>query len=504
VQSLIKKVTIGLLEYERRKAWIIDLVAYVSSLLPKRMQIDNILQDKFKNEHFDELMKFVENTEPDITSIPEFVGGFVAQMCNCGVDKNIALDSLILVMDDYVYTHNCTPSNTSLVQEALNTNMKDTGIQVFTQSIIKCSRKLSLDYSYTQKTLNSRLKYFYLIDVREFGLEIKIVNLSKFIKNDLKVAFIQIGDFCKPKKHIEYEDSKYSYVNLFLEKDIQEQVMTNIKIQIIEALRLGADVLVFPELVGSEEIVNLIHDLIISLKHCDDLKNRKDFIVICPSFHMKLSSGQYKNVTRILGGDGSLIANVEKINPAHIKDKKDNKRFLKENVIRVHIKDKKNVIRVHIKAKKRFLKENIIPGDTLYLFSIDHIGNMALLICADCFSNFLQYILNECNVKLIIAPSFSPKTAQFDKIFPAFAGNAAIELYWNACSALLNKTNGLIGKICHHDDKDNPLRIMCSGVCEECKEYSCSTNETVETEYFYSETIRSGAGCITVIKVKKI
>lgn len=211
-----------------------------------------------------------------------------------------------------------------------------------------------------------------------------------------------------------------NHVNLFNITDLT--AYEEIRSCCIEQLRLarqkGINILVYPEMLGSEA---LIEDIKRELrKFPEDTRLKYPSLIICPTYWK-----DNRNVCVVLNEIGEEVVRQEKQFP--FAWEKDSQEYY----------------------------ENIYPDHKIHLIHCDGIGRIAIMICKDALNrDYLNHILNKLKATLIIVPSFSTGHHDFEEILQMCRPYDCAAIWINTCSAAMImddteklKTIGFINKI---------------------------------------------------------
>lgn len=252
--------------------------------------------------------------------------------------------------------------------------------------------------------LNDHLKSLYYIDTRlfpkNFTTKHYALNTNLFLnlqsRGTLRVGLSPITDMDVLSKNVQY--STENGVNCFSINglDYADCVKTNCHNIFLDACQQNIDILMFPEMLGTEEIKKEILNLIL------DPTNNSPSVVIFPSiwknncnysyvvFSNSLIVKQFKNFKYLFSRDGESY--------------QENLNFNGKNLIN--------------------------------LFHCENIGTVVITICKDLLiTEYVRFLTEELGVNLIMSPSFSTGEYPFYITLPQGYQSDCNIVWINSCAA---------------------------------------------------------------------
>lgn len=324
---------------------------------------------------------------------------------------------LLYYMDRWIYS--CYESSKNFEDdieccEALNDNVAETGIIVLPK--VRCKWEKGKRGNSWEQTMY----YFYFIDCSKLnGMRLKnyIVDsnvIFELNQESLKIAISPLTrekmvDFSIP--YTRNNERTGASQNLFrVEKILDENEMEKLIFRnIVEAGKNGANILVFPEMLGTERILT---DILYQLKKRDVCVPP---LVVFPSIWKK-SENNCDNTNR-----SCLIYDGDEI--------------LFEQYKRCCFKYSKGNIDVYedISQEEKY--------NEVHMLHIDNIGRICIIICYDYLDSQNRAIIME-NLfpTLVCSPSFSTGSYDFNILSEKYFDNSCNWVWCNTCSAI-NETD---------------------------------------------------------------
>lgn len=297
----------------------------------------------------------------------------------------------------------------------LNSNIKETRIVILPRC--ECFWERGHRGEQYGVKLVHMMKYFYYFEVNNEGVLLGYKGICFEIKNYLvhenffygsvRKSRLVLGispllkDSCltKPKSYKVGIAKKFS---VRLKKTKINILKKRIEAVLDKTKEEEVDILVFPEMLGSEEINDCIKK---KLESNDDEKEYPSLIV-APS----VWEGNHNTVSIFLSS-GEVIGKQEKQNP-----------FMKEK---------------EVKTEKEVLIEDIDPTREILLFHCHGIGRIAVAICKDMLTDdYRRILIEELKVTLLIVPSYSSGFYDFSLTLEECVRNDIVSIWINSCSAL--------------------------------------------------------------------
>lgn len=215
----------------------------------------------------------------------------------------------------------------------------------------------------------------------------------------MKIGITPFGDNTKLYVHkMETENGICQFqVNGFSNED---ELVRNVVDTIERAKNLGIDILCFPEMLGSEKILNKMQGILSQFPESEGASY--PVLTICPTIW---KNGE--NTTTVLNDLGEKVLEQSK-----------QKAF-------------------EFEENGQFYREALNPKRHIQLIHCDGIGRLGILICRDAIEReYLQAMLDLLKVTLLIVPSFSTGYFDFSENLQACSAYDCCVVWINTCSAL--------------------------------------------------------------------
>ena len=190
------------------------------------------------------------------------------------------------------------------------------------------------------------------------------------------------------------------------EMNIQEQdeLVSLIEIAIRQADEAGNKILVFPEMLGTHRMKEIIKDRL------NDENLRNLHFIVFPGIWDKKGKHKNTNVSYVIDFEGNEWFGQHKL-----------REFPLEN------------------EEGTFL-EDIIEGKQIHLIHYKEYGSIAIAVCrSELDSDIKDLLMNKLNVKLILCPSWSTGSHEFSRSILTGVEKNCNAVWCNTCSALSNK-----------------------------------------------------------------
>ncbi len=201
-------------------------------------------------------------------------------------------------------------------------------------------------------------------------------------------------------------------------KSIRSETENRIKEKALNILKQAAaeeaDILVFPEMLGTEAIAESI---MLELENRETIVDNKfPALTMCPTIWK-----DHVNYCRVLNDTGEMICEQQKHHGVDLSD---------------HIwNDLKEDLR-GASARDHYVKEDIRSDQKIYVLHCYGIGRIAVVICKDfIITGYLKIIVEKLRISLVIVPSFTCNDYQFKLIMPKYAELDCNIVWLNTCSA---------------------------------------------------------------------
>lgn len=248
-----------------------------------------------------------------------------------------------------------------------------------------------------------------------------------------------------------------SPVNYFRVLPFDSPVARTLTDQILRIIRdadeAGADVFVFPEMLGSSDMITGITEKLAS----DPLQNIK--LVVMPSIWSESGDGGHTNISYLINYCGDILFGQDKIKPFPLKHRDGN-----------------------------IYLEDIQQCEILRLLHCQGYGTVAIAICrSELDADTKKLLMHDLNVKLLLCPSWSTGSFEFESSVMTGAELNCNTVWCNTCSALSDKSRSdkVVGIITNYgknrifsekdltsrkfpvsEDRGCPGRRSCDHLCE--------------------------------------
>lgn len=345
---------------------------------------------------------------------------------------------LLFYMDKWIYSSYTTFENLEYdaeCYESLNDNASDTHIAILPKIYCNWDKKKITD------EWEQILSYFYFVDYTKLkGMRFKNYRLDSNVVFGINsdVLKIAISPLTKEKTvnfSVPYTRKNHktgAVQNLFRVENVSnESELEKLIIEdIINAGKARANILVFPEMLGTE---NMLNDILTSLRN-----NSTDTIpplIVFPSIWKK-SGNDSDNTNR-----SCIIYDGEEV--------------LFEQYKRVCFKYAKEGFDVYedISLSEKY--------NEIHMLHIDGIGRFCVIICYDYLENQNRSLIMEnMYPTLVCSPSFSTGSFDFSILSEKYFNNSCNWIWCNTCSAsneTKNKNNfdivGIVTTLNKHNDQ---------------------------------------------------
>lgn len=231
-------------------------------------------------------------------------------------------------------------------------------------------------------------------DQRELFVTPGLSPVSKNILLDVRKYEEQAGGYNSNYFVVEPLSSKY-------EGDIRQRIRKVLR----DADRDGVDLLVFPEMLGSENLIRYLSDTL----EDEPLRNIKFFVA--PSVWKKQGKHNNTNISYVINFEGNLWFGQDKLKP------------------------------FPMRQQEGTYIEDIRDCDTIHIIHCYGYGSIAVPICRSQLDEKIKDILiRKLNVKLLLCPSWSTGNYEFETSIMSGAERCCNTVWCNTCSALADKT----------------------------------------------------------------
>ncbi len=311
------------------------------------------------------------------------------------------------VIGEMIYLLKCLDE--SLMQEfkfmrkkifdSLNSNHEETNIILL--PYMRCDWQRSSRGHQHGYTLFHYLKNVYYVQKERMNhLELKNVILPLDIfhrmneKHCITIGCCPITEKVTVKNVESFEEEGFKYFEV---KDLcnKDMIKENVLKLLEKARENEVDILVFPEMLGTKEV----NDSVLNL-----LKENISYFEYSPLIILPSLWEKGHNNADIIIDEGDLTITQSKQNPVTLFS---------------------------------YGREYIKPDGILYVIHIPRIGRICVAICADFLNNeYLDILLKELKVSLLIVPSFSTGVYDFDNTVESCKKYDCSVIWLNSCSAI--------------------------------------------------------------------
>lgn len=337
----------------------------------------------------------------------------------------------------------------------LNTNRSLTGIGLLPRCDCVWARKSRMSYSY--RRLDNYLKHFMVMEDRVLYemIDQHIYLPPRFFEgfdrnNKLCVAACPIT--AKANFDIErYENENFKVFSINYHKKEMDNDNLLVWNKIKEAGATGAEIIVFPEMLGNPTMEQYIQNKLQELS--PEERKQIPAMIVLPSVYQDM-----QNTSAVLDRNGKELALQYKQNPFVMNT--DDGEYM----------------------------EDIAGCEIINIFHYEGIGRFAILICKDFLTTrYMERIMRGFMLTMIIVPSFSTGAYDFKTSFDLCAHDYCNVVWINSCAAMtpgkeMNFEDiGYIRKrISRYDDESKALYKMkpCKGLFDGTCDKSCIYYDT--------------------------
>ncbi len=318
---------------------------------------------------------------------------------------------LDLFLEDTVYA--CIlPDEEQYFFECLNDNVSECGICLLPR--ISCKWEHENREAYISYNILFYLRNFYYVtteDVKDFRIQHILMPKELFrhaiLRREFRVAVSpvvgeKVVEVTEPyvREHGRYVAVKQ--IKPEVENCLLEHTLDSLK----QASVLQADILLFPEMLGTDKIVDALGYELDRRERIEE----NDFprLAICPSVWK-----QNRNSCTILDDMGETVCKQEK--------------------------------HYGVKLKRWDAKEDIVSNHNIYILHCYGIGRVAVAICKDFLMNeYLKILVEKLKVNLLLVPSFTSKDYQFETRISQYGDQDCSVVWINTCSARWLEETGMM------------------------------------------------------------
>lgn len=303
----------------------------------------------------------------------------------------------------------------------LNDNFMECGIYLMPR--VLCGWEHQNRDAYSSYSIFYYLRNFYYFhqnDVRDFTVE-NILMPKKLFRRAIRkgefqvmvssVTCEQVVETTKPYTRSGSQFISIEPMELGKEKRIKKKVLEVVEL----AARQEVDMLIFPEMLGTENIVEKIAHTLDEREDIPD--NTFPVLTMCPTIWK-----EHRNFCRVLNDMGAAICEQQKHYGVDLPD---------------HIcRDHNGGLKKNKGQKRHYVKEDIKSNQKIYILHCYGIGRLAVAICKDfIMTAYLRMLVEKLKVSLIVVPSFTCNDYQFERMIPKYGILDCNVIWLNTCSA---------------------------------------------------------------------
>lgn len=336
-----------------------------------------------------------------IKKIRIYYESLVLSKDNCAIVH--LLETLDHMVQDYCESLKMIDEYDVIEFEKLNT--KITRVELYPKCLCSWEHKnMGKAFRYD---IRDHLKNLYFIDLndipRNFLVKNYFVNNKLFLsaryRDELRIGISPLtNENVFPLEMIEF--SNVENINTFSINGVSasKMLLNNVDSIINTAIRKEVDFLVFPEMLGTKEINELIS------RYVDRVDIKTPPIIVSPSLWTN-----HSNVSTLFFGSDS----------SDVIDQPKNYKFPFEYQGNSYIEDL-----------------NFREGNIINLFHCDGIGVFSIVICKDLLiKEYLDFLIEKLKITLIISPSFSTGEYPFEVTVPQGYQYDCDIIWINSCAA---------------------------------------------------------------------
>lgn len=287
--------------------------------------------------------------------------------------------------------------------QCLNDNYID--CQIYLLPRLKCGWEHQNRTAYTSYNIDFYLRNFYYIHGEDAGaysvqhiLMPSAVFKEAVHRGELRIMVSPVSGEAVVNVTEPYirDNTRFVSVNP-IPYDKEEHLKRNVIKVLGEAALKEVDILLFPEMLGTESIVEGLGHEISDRESI--IYNEFPCLTICPTIWMR-----HRNSCRILDDIGEFVCEQQKHHGVDL--------------------------------KKWSAKEDIKSDKMIYILHCEGIGRIAVAICKDfLITSYLRILVEKLKVNLLLVPSFTGQDYHFGVLAPKY-GDLDCNVIWiNTCSA---------------------------------------------------------------------
>ncbi|MCI8994382.1 MAG: carbon-nitrogen hydrolase family protein [Lachnospiraceae bacterium] len=318
------------------------------------------------------------------------------------------LRDLDAFLEDSIYR--CRPLGQEIWRfMSLNDNAAACGLYILPR--VRCNWEHNNRDAYNTYTMLYYLRNFYYVDIKNLEeFTVQHILLPQYMfqnvmkKEELRICVSPLTgeNVVNVTEPYIWENEKLTAVKP-LEPDAEQKIKAQVLRVLKEAVAQKAEILVFPEILGSREITQMISQEL--EERNQTLDNEYPKLTVCPSVWESR-----RNTCTVLDAMGEVLFEQQKHHGAGLKLNLDQELWVG--------------------------KEDIISDNRIYVLHGRGIGRIAVAICKDfLMTRYLHVLVNVLKVNLLLVPSFSPRDYQFDTLLGKYAAQDWAVVWANTCSA---------------------------------------------------------------------
>lgn len=286
---------------------------------------------------------------------------------------------------------------------SLNDNFAE--CHIFLLPRMRCRWEHQNREAYTSYNIYYYLRNFYYInesDLRDYNVQHIIMPRDLFRealrRKELRVMVSPVTGEHVVEVTEPYVRDNTSYVSV---KPIKPDIESRLRIDLLNILKKAvneqADLLVYPEMLGTEELVECLS---CELDIRDNIfDNGFPRLTMCPTIWLR-----NRNYCRVLDDIGETVCEQQKHHGVDLKQGR--------------------------------VKEDIVSDRTIYILHCNGIGRIAVAICKDfIITDYLKILVEQLKVSLLLVPSFTDQDYQFKELASKYPEKDCNVIWINTCSA---------------------------------------------------------------------
>lgn len=342
-------------------------------------------------------------------NIQSFVGrlGAFATELVAGKDGNCVMRLLQAVDSSlaFILENEMQAIKTETELHPLNTNGDGTGVELFPRCGCLWARK-SRQY-FSERRIDIFLKYLLVVErERTAGIHARHIFLPKgffphFDKYGvLKVAASPVS--ARPNFDVHYNRNQvFQSFGLDYREDEEKEINNLIWHKIITAGAKGSELAVFPEMMGTRSMENVIRSRVAAMPR--QAQDKLPALTVLPTVFF-----ERQNCASVLDRRGRVIARQYKQNPY-----------------------------VMVQEDGSYM-EDIAGSEEVVIFHYPGIGRFCIMICKDFLTTrYMEEIMRNFKLTLILIPAFSTGAYDFRTSFETCAHDYCNVVWINSCAAMI-------------------------------------------------------------------